>query len=548
MSKPWETLTRYWHTLRHLRWQQWSNRLWRKLRPPSARCNPAPELRQLNRTRWGATPELPACQLGPTTFEHLHEQHTLTSPVTHTQAHLSHLWRYHLHYFDDLVASQASARRHWHDAWLESWLKACPPGTPDAWDPYPTSLRIVNWIKADLQGWHLNAAARQSLAVQVRWLCDSLEYHLLGNHLLANAKALVFAGLYFTGPEAESWLKVGLDIYESQFAEQILADGGHYELSPMYHALILGDLLDIWNLTQTAASAAPHAQQQIAAWFARIQSMRRWLQVMTHPDGGFAFFNDTTLDHVASTSQLEAYAQHLVFAPVTIAESGLLELPQSGFVRAMSGSAVLITDIGRIGPDEIPGHAHADTLSYELSLFGQRALVNSGISCYGNSAERLRQRGTLAHNTVIVDGQDSSEVWGGFRVARRARPQQINVQTSGDQLVIQAAHDGYQRLSGQITHLRKWTLSATQLLIHDQLLGRFQSAVAATRIHPAWQSTATDRCLWTDAESHQQLQLHAEQCEHQQSTWHPGFGLSTPCELILDSFHGDTNQQCWVWK
>ena len=79
-------------------------------------------------------------------------------------------------------------------------------------------------------------------------------------------------------------------------------------------------------------------------------------------------------------------------------------------------------DVGEIGPDYRPGHAHADTLCFELSVFGQRLVVNSGTSEYGLGAERLRQRGTAAHSTVQIDGADSSEVWSGFRVARRARP------------------------------------------------------------------------------------------------------------------------------
>ena len=53
--------------------------------------------------------------------------------------------------------------------------------------------------------------------------------------------------------------------------------------------------------------------------------------------------------------------------------------------------AVVLCDIGRIGPDYLPGHAHADTLSFELSLAGERVIVNSGISEYGLSSERIRR-------------------------------------------------------------------------------------------------------------------------------------------------------------
>ena len=76
----------------------------------------------------------------------------------------------------------------------------------------------------------------------------------------------------------------------------------------------------------------------------------------------------------------------------------------------------LIVDIAKIGPDYQPGHGHADTLSFELSIFGQRVFVNSGISQYENNSERLRQRSTPAHNTVVVNDNISSDVWNSFRV------------------------------------------------------------------------------------------------------------------------------------
>ena len=58
------------------------------------------------------------------------------------------------------------------------------------------------------------------------------------------------AGAYFDGPAADFWLRRGLFILRRELAEQVLEDGGHFELSPMYHALILEDLLDLVNLSQ----------------------------------------------------------------------------------------------------------------------------------------------------------------------------------------------------------------------------------------------------------------------------------------------------------
>jgi Uncharacterized protein conserved in bacteria len=107
------------------------------------------------------------------------------------------LWRYNQHYFDDLNALGAAARADWHQALLLQWIQANPPAIGTGWEPYPTSLRIVNWVKWSLAGNAFSSACVHSLAVQARWLRRRLEWHLLGNHLFANAKALVFAGALF---------------------------------------------------------------------------------------------------------------------------------------------------------------------------------------------------------------------------------------------------------------------------------------------------------------------------------------------------------------
>src|SRR5262249_6854070 len=147
----------------------------------------------------------------------------------------------------------AGSRADWHRDLIKRWIAENPPGAGNGWEPYPISLRVVNWIAWSLAGGKLDEVACDSLATQVRVLGASLEYHLLGNHLLANAKALVFAGCYFTGPEAEAWLTAGLSLLQRELAEQILADGGHFERSPMYHAIILEDVLDLVQLARIFA-------------------------------------------------------------------------------------------------------------------------------------------------------------------------------------------------------------------------------------------------------------------------------------------------------
>ena len=111
---------------------------------------------------------------------------------------------------------------------------------------------------------------------------------------------------------------------------------------------------------------------------------------MTHPDGQVGFFNDSANGIAASFSQLDEYADRLGLKLPYSTDPQLVNLSDSGFVQVTQGPAFALLDVGEIGPDYLPGHAHADTLSFELSLFGQRCIVNSGISQYGDGAERHR--------------------------------------------------------------------------------------------------------------------------------------------------------------
>src|SRR5690606_15807738 len=148
-------------------------------------------------------------------------------------------------------------------------------------------------------------------------------------------------------------------------------------------------------------------------------------------------FNDSALGLAPAGAALRDYARRLgleASAPVGAFEP----LAASGYVRAERGPFVLFCDVGAIGPDYLPGHAHADSLTFELSVRGQRCVVDSGCSTYAAGPERSRQRGTAAHNTVLVDGEDSSEVWGSFRVARRARARDVAAWDEGQRVVVEA--------------------------------------------------------------------------------------------------------------
>ena len=338
--------------------------------------------------------------------------------------------------------------------------------------------------------------------------------------------------------------------------EQILTDGGHFELSTMYHVLVLEDMLDLCNVTSVFSGAVDsrwHAT--LRHWREQIGLMRNWLAAMCHPDGEIGFFNDAAVGVAPAPGELDQYAVRLGFPDRSACTPGLIALGASGYLRVERDDAVALLDVAPVGPDYLPAHAHADTLSFELSVFGRRIFVNSGTSCYGNSAERIRQRGTAAHNTVVVDGENSSEVWAGFRVARRARPVELEVVHNGS-MEVRCAHDGYQRLPGHPTHLRQWRFGECELVLEDTISGSFKHAQARFHLHPSIRrqpagSDATARdCVVLQVVEHQKIYFSIEggTLRAEASTWHPEFGCSEPNVCLVVDFNQPSLRTRIDWK
>lgn len=486
---------------------------------------------------------------GPARFRFLNETRDLDGRKGWNDPGVPKLWLYNLHYFDDLNARDPGARKEWHSALVRRWIAENPPVAGNGWEPYPTSLRVVNWIKWALGGGDLPPEALGSLAVQARCLERTLETHLLGNHLFANAKALLFAGVFFEGNEADRWFAKGLSLLRREVPEQVLPDGGHFERSPMYHGLILEDLLDLLNLSRACAGdAEPPVCMPVREWEDASGRMLDWLEAMSHPDGEIALFNDAAFGIAPSPRELKDYAGRLGITPASVPHDGLMRLEGSGYVRLQDPSAVLLLDVAPLGPDHLPGHGHADTLSFELSLYGRRLLVDAGTSRYDEGPERLAQRGTAAHNTVIVDGADSSEVWRSFRVARRAKPFGLRIEETNGSTSVECAHDGYRRLPGRVVHRRKWVFGLGRFCVEDALEGRFRNAEARFLLHPSVAEASKDLIVsgssvdcgsWRLPDGRPvRWRVEGGRARFEAASYHPEFGMSLETVHFVVPFAG----------
>ena len=406
--------------------------------------------------------------LSQNTFLFLNKKEIVSLKRDWNNKNFSKLWLYNLHYFDDLNSeTQSLDKNKLRLKLLYEWINNNSPFYGVGWEPYPISIRIINWIKWNFKGNSFSKIIEKSLFSQAQFLNHNLEKHLLGNHILTNAKALIFAGLYFNGNQADKFYSKGIKIFNREINVQILSDGAHYELSPMYHSIILEDLLDVINIHNKYSKKLSINLEII------IKKMFSWLNCLYHPDGKVSFFNDTALNIGPNLIDLSNYAKRLGIG-IKKFSAKFIYLKESGFVYYKNSDVYLIANIGKIKADYQPGHSHAGTFSFELSLFNERLIVNNGISTYENNIARICERSTLSHSTVSVDNQNSTEIWSSFRVARRPRIiyRKVLQNERCDNLNIKATHDGYSYINGSPVHTRDWFLQENKLTITDQILGK----------------------------------------------------------------------------
>jgi glycosyltransferase involved in cell wall biosynthesis/uncharacterized heparinase superfamily protein len=389
------------------------------------------------------------------------------SPFLHrTHDRREQLWAMNLHYMDYLEEADDES----FERLLREWLAHTKPYRPgywlDAWNGYAVSLRVVVWMQQLATRPHLDARLREemieSLKGQIEFLARNLETDLGGNHLVKNMKALLWASVFFDGPAAGSWRGIGLHLLREVLAEQILDDGMHEERSPSYHAQVFADLLEI----RAAVDCGPLAPALDRCLYA----MAQVAVDLAHPDGNAALFNDSGL--------------HMAYAPAvlldlwrtisgeTITPRRTFALPNAGYYGARNGGDLIIADCGAISPDHLPAHGHGDVLSFELSVGGQRLVVDPGVYEYVAGNRRRKSRSAANHNTLCFEGSDQADFFGDFRVGRRPTARVLKYEERPDGFLLQGTHDGFSHLPGRPQHVRRFESEKGRLTIADWITGK----------------------------------------------------------------------------
>ncbi|GAA0881354.1 hypothetical protein GCM10009119_43240 [Algoriphagus jejuensis] len=380
------------------------------------------------------------------------------------------LWNYNLQYLDYLKQEDISLEVKItlvKDLYSWLWNGKLPL------EPYPVSLRVMNMIRflnSDQLSEDDLAFLRSYIFAEVNYLSQNLEYHILANHLLENAFALWMGATYFG---EKGWLIKAEKLLRSELKEQILPDGAHYELAPMYHQIILYRVMEAYYLTSEDHSLKSFLKQTG-------NLMLGWLAQMSFANGTLPHFNDTTEDIALPPSELLELGESIGLVPE------FRELKDSGYRILQSADLKLVADVEGIKPSYQPGHAHADTFSFVLHQGSIPVIVDPGISTYNISKRRNWERSTVAHNTLTIDRQNSSQVWSGFRVGRRAK---VKMLADGENFY-SAQHDGF----GKQIHNRIFEMTETGFRITDKVRNRRSEALLEVRfyLHPDVQVRMVD--------------------------------------------------------
>lgn len=512
-------IPRVWRTVRHLKRSQ----LWCRCRYHLEKQLP-PALWPLARWRWAGDapprirplpplPDFRATHPPAVTFalmdkgvvEHLNEQHAIRRERPNWmlgRATQNRLWTVTLHYHDwawDLAQVGARGNVTSPEAcallehYLSDWIERCGVDADGArelaWSPYAVASRIGNWARVItlLSGRQPGLApAFSDLLLRGLWehaafLDDHLEWDLLANHLLRETVGLACAGRLFDEPRAARWLAKATELAVQQAREQVLADGMHFERSPMYHLQVMKDLFLLRQLVED-----PAAVEELTGVWRRMADALRWL---CHPDGRFCLLNDAAFNGACGAGEMfEAGKVAGMPTPAEPPRGGRYFEP-TGLVAWRGSTWTVFFDVGPLGPDCQPGHAHADSLTVECSLGNQRLFVDPGTFCYDRGRTRRYDRSTSSHNTVTVDGEDSSEIWGIFRVGRRANPGKVAIRFSSTSGEAASSHDGFRHLRGSPCHARSVSFSENgPLVIRDRVEGRGRHEIeCGFLLAPSWE-------------------------------------------------------------
>jgi uncharacterized heparinase superfamily protein len=355
-------------------------------------------------------------------------------------------WRTMAHGFGwlrDLRAAGGEASRERARELVLDWIDTEGRWSPVPWRPHVIAQRLGNWLgQSEFLCAGADEAFRErfldSLARQARHLARVARFADPGARRIKVLKGLIYASLSLPGRARP--LRRALKGLEAEIGGQVLGDGGHVERCPALQLSVLQDLVDIREALRDAQAEIPAALQT------GIDRMAPMLRFFRHGDGGLALFNDT--------DEHEGWLIDVVLTRADARGKPLDSAPHAGFERLTANRTLLIVDTGRPPPPGLDFHAHAGTLSFEMSVGKERLVVNCGAHADDGADWTAAQRATAAHSTVNVEDVNSAELLTTGYLGHRPGTVTVERRDADGSCWVDASHDGYDASMGLVHHRR----------------------------------------------------------------------------------------------
>ena len=403
---------------------------------------------------------------------------------------------------------------------LDSWLKQNPFGLGMNWrSGLELGIRLINWV------WALDLI-EESKAIDDRLrhrILDSVARHIweidrkysrgssVNNHLIGEAAGVFVAASYFANlKKASRWQARSREILCREILSQTFPDGGTVEQAIGYHFFVL-QFFVIAGITARATG-----QDVPESYWSRLEKMFEFLGVLNEGGDALPAFGDGDDGYVLDIgrdprsvrewlavgaalfrrSDFKAWAggytepvEWLLGEPGRQNFKAIPELQNetitsrafndSGYYLLQHGEfdspdrISVVFDCGPLGMGALAGHGHADALSFTLRAFGRDVLIDPGTYDYFSYPKwREYFRSTRAHNTVVIDGRDQSEMLGLFLWGRKAKADCLSWQPTDVGGKVIGKHDGYTHLKDPVIHKRMLDLDGQELVIRDDIIAR----------------------------------------------------------------------------
>lgn len=398
------------------------------------------------------------------------------------------------------------------------------------------------------------------LVMTDRILRHRARFSSANNHLIVEMYAVALVGIL---ADYAPWRDGALKILTDELPRQNYADGVNKEMSLHYQSFVMEAYGLLWLLMIKNHIDIP------SMWKDYLTAMTEFVADAADGVGNTIAFGDSDEGKVLDLNgRMDNHYQYVLSLMSCLLDKKYTETPwhenlrwivpenlrtdkvnyipalvcsrkEGGytFLRSKDRRVLIGIDHSDLGFGRIAAHGHADALSFQMLMDGQPVFVDSGTYNYHAAPEdRNSFRSTAAHNTVMIDGQEQSEMLGPFLWGKKAKAALESLTEEAGSVVVRMACRGPAGV-----HTRRLVFDhVSSLEIHDDVemkAGRMFLHLAPDAVVRMENKRAVINLRQLEIEIHGGW----DELDVKRGKYSPQYGTITDASVICASFHKMAN-------